>query len=252
MRLTHKEIKAINSSFLEVFKSGKIYLFGSRTDESKKGGDIDLYIQTDNKDNLMEKKIDFLVTLKRKIGEQKIDLVISKDVNRPIEQEAIQKGIELNNTMIKIQKYIHECKQHKLRIQKSYLQVKDIFPLSAPRYEKLSDEEIQIIDQYLFRFAKLQDTVGEKLFRSIVSQYVDTIEELTFVDILNRLEKINILSDANIWKKLRAIRNNISHQYDDEPQEMAEALNDMFAYKDELLDIFNRIENFYKQNQTKI
>ena len=95
MRLTQKQIEAINESFKEIFQSGKIYLFGSRVDDSKKGGDIDLYIDTDDKDNLSLKKIDFLVSLKRKIGEQKIDVVISRDKNRAIEQEAIKKGIEL-------------------------------------------------------------------------------------------------------------------------------------------------------------
>jgi len=95
MRLTQKQIKAINESFKEIFKSGSIYLFGSRVDDNLKGGDIDLYIDTDDKDNLFEKKIDFLVSLKRKIGEQKIDIVISRDKNRLIEQEALNKGIEL-------------------------------------------------------------------------------------------------------------------------------------------------------------
>jgi predicted nucleotidyltransferase len=95
MRLTDKEVKSILSTFQEVFKSGKIYLFGSRVDNNKRGGDIDLYIQTDNRENLGAKKIDFLVELKRKIGEQKIDIVISRDINRPIEQEAISKGIKL-------------------------------------------------------------------------------------------------------------------------------------------------------------
>ena len=95
MRLTQKQLKAIDESFKEVFKSGSIYLFGSRVDDNLKGGDIDLYIDTDAKDNLFEKKISFLVSLKRKIGEQKIDVVISKDKNRPIEQEALKKGVKL-------------------------------------------------------------------------------------------------------------------------------------------------------------
>jgi len=95
MRLTQKEVEAITLTFQEVFNSGKIYLFGSRVDNSKKGGDIDLYIQADNRDNLIEKKFNFLVELKRKIGLQKIDVVISKDINRTIEQEALNNGIQL-------------------------------------------------------------------------------------------------------------------------------------------------------------
>ncbi len=79
MRLSQKEIRAIIESFNKIFKSGKIYLFGSRVDNKKRGGDIDLFIETDNRDNLMKKKIEFLVSLKEKIGEQKIDVVISRD-----------------------------------------------------------------------------------------------------------------------------------------------------------------------------
>lgn len=95
MRLTKKEIEAINKTFKEIFKSGSIYLFGSRVDDTLKGGDIDLYIDTNDKDNLFLKKINFLVSLKRKIGEQKIDVVISKDKNRAIEKEALKNGIKL-------------------------------------------------------------------------------------------------------------------------------------------------------------
>jgi len=241
MRLTHQEIQAIISTFKEIFQSGQIYLFGSRTDDSKRGGDIDLYIQTDNREHLTEKKIDFLVNLKSKIGEQKIDIVISRDTNRPIEQIALKEGILLDEKKLRIQKYINECEKHQLRIEKAYSKVKDIFPLSALKYTNLTDEEVEAIDQYLFRFAKLQDTIGNKLFKLIISDYVENIEQLTFLDILNHLEKIGILDDINIWKRLRTIRNDISHQYDDEPEEMAEALNNIFAYKDELITIFHRL-----------
>ena len=244
MRLTQKQIKAINESFKEFFTNGTIYLFGSRVDDSLKGGDIDLYIDTTDLDNIAQKKINFLVSLKGKIGEQKIDVVISRDKNRPIEKEALHKGVKLNTNRLKIQKYLNECDKHKIRIEKSYTKVKKIFPISASRYQSLSDDEIEAIDQYLFRFAKLQDALGNSLFRLIVSEYEDDTHQLTFIDILNRLEKIGVLDDVNIWRKLRDIRNDISHQYDDEPQEMAEALNNIFAYKGELIAIFDKIERF--------
>jgi len=100
------------------------------------------------------------------------------------------------------------------------------------------------MDQYLFRFSKLQDTLGKRVFRAIVSEYEEDIDALTFVDVLNRLEKIGVLDDVNIWKTLRDVRNDISHQYDDNPQEMAEALNNIFAYKTELIAILEKIEQW--------
>jgi hypothetical protein len=44
---------------------------------------------------LSERKIKFLIELKSKIGEQKIDVIIAKDSSRLIEQEALKKGIQL-------------------------------------------------------------------------------------------------------------------------------------------------------------
>jgi len=95
MRLTNYEISSIKETFKKIFKSGNIYLFGSRVDDNQKGGDIDLYIDSINTDNRLEKKIDFLVLLKQKIGDQKIDVVISKDKTKVIEQEALKYGVRL-------------------------------------------------------------------------------------------------------------------------------------------------------------
>ena len=96
MRLTQFEISAIKKSFSETFVDGKIYLFGSRVDDNKRGGDIDLYLcPMVKKDNSNKLKISFLVKLQSIIGEQKIDVIIAKDKNRLIEQEALATGIEL-------------------------------------------------------------------------------------------------------------------------------------------------------------
>ena len=45
MRLSTYEVDAIKDTFKDIFQNGDIYLFGSRIDDDKKGGDIDLYIK---------------------------------------------------------------------------------------------------------------------------------------------------------------------------------------------------------------
>jgi len=94
MRLTNYEVNSIKKIFLEVYQQGQIILFGSRVDDSQKGGDIDLFIKPRSKQTLEQKTI-FLAKLKAKIGDQKIDVVVSKDTTRLIEQEAIKTGIVL-------------------------------------------------------------------------------------------------------------------------------------------------------------
>jgi len=95
MRLSKKYVDVLKDKFIEFFGSGEIYLFGSRVDDTKKGGDIDLYLKVDNHNNLFEKKIKFLSRVKRVLGEQKIDIVFNEDENRIIEKEALKWGIKL-------------------------------------------------------------------------------------------------------------------------------------------------------------
>ncbi|KIM07520.1 MAG: DNA polymerase subunit beta [Sulfurovum sp. PC08-66] len=95
MRLSPRYIEVIKKYFQEFFQNGEIYLFGSRIDDSKKGGDIDLYFVLQEHTNLFEKKIKFLSRIKRELGDQKIDIVFNTDNTRLIEKEAIQWGIKL-------------------------------------------------------------------------------------------------------------------------------------------------------------
>ena len=85
MRLSEYEIDTIKKVFLEVWgENANIYLFGSRTDDSKKGGDIDLYINTPEElapKIIMIKKAEFLGKLDIFLGEQKIDLLVNTKYN---------------------------------------------------------------------------------------------------------------------------------------------------------------------------
>ena len=95
MRLKEKEIIAIVSSFSEVVSElyGELYLFGSRADDFKKGGDIDLLFIT-QKDNLLkylDLKSKINSTIQSKIGEQRIDITIVSDLQ--MEQDDFLKSL---------------------------------------------------------------------------------------------------------------------------------------------------------------
>ncbi|MDD5228622.1 MAG: nucleotidyltransferase domain-containing protein [Methylococcales bacterium] len=99
MRLTEKQQTIIRAACEQHFSDGKCWLFGSRVDDNKRGGDIDLYIETSEADvtNVVNAKLAFLVTLTRQLGEQKIDVVVHRANSEllPIHQIAKQTGILL-------------------------------------------------------------------------------------------------------------------------------------------------------------
>ena len=245
MRLSLSEVQTIVKHKDRFFpQQSKLYLFGSRFDDLQKGGDIDLYLLSDEKD-LFEEKLAFLTALKEDLGEQKIDLIISKDKRRLVEQEAIQKGVELNINAIKLEKYFKECDKHLQRIEEAYGDMQSFIPLSVDKYKNLSKDEVQDIDQYLYRFSKLQDTLGDKVFKLLVQEYVDNVNSLSFKDMLYKLEKIDYLSSAKEWIYLREIRNEIAHQYDDEADEMTQAMNKIINQKEILKAIYLNIKEKY-------
>lgn len=100
MRLSQFEIETITKLVQKHFgEEAQVFLFGSRVDDQKKGGDIDLFVKNSDKSRLnLEAKINFLVDLKSIIGDQKIDLVFDNA-----------------NTRLKTSFY-HSIMQHKLQL----------------------------------------------------------------------------------------------------------------------------------------
>jgi predicted nucleotidyltransferase len=99
MRLNNKEIESIKEVTSAVFgENATVRLFGSRTDDSKRGGDIDLFIQYNHANSAgvqYQLKIKFLVQLKKLIGDQKIDVLIdggqqSGSIFKAVMKEGIQ------------------------------------------------------------------------------------------------------------------------------------------------------------------
>ena len=244
MRITLFEAETIVQYSKLIFgSSARVFLFGSRVDDTLKGGDIDLYIELDDDTDLLEKKLQLLLLFEKKLGEQKIDIVFQKDITRDIEKEALSKGVELDILTIKLNKYFHECEKHIQRIDEAYEDMKNIVPLSTQRYKELNKDEVQDIDQFLFRFAKLQDTMGDKIFKLILEKYEGEVKPMPFLDLLNKLEKYGCINSAKEWVYLRKLRNEVSHQYDDEAEEMSQAINALILQKEIIKEIYQKLKS---------
>ena len=75
MRLTSQQIASIRHAADEVFgPNTRVTLFGSRVDDDKRGGDIDLLIEPTQVDQPLARRLRFLGLLERDVGERKIDV----------------------------------------------------------------------------------------------------------------------------------------------------------------------------------
>ena len=161
----------------------------------------------------------------------------------------------MNNDIIieKLEKIFYECDKHLQRVQSSAKELEPIMPLSAKSYANLDDEQIKALDQFLFRFSKLQDAMGQKLFKTILLYLDEDIEGKPFVDLLHLMEKLHLLESASVWRELREDRNELAHNYEDEPDEMSLIINKLFEKRIVLQNIYLNIKDFYtrKKNVSK-
>ena len=147
----------------------------------------------------------------------------------------------------KLEKIFYECDRHIKRLDSANSFLNTFMPLHSDEYQSLSDEKVVYIDQFLFRFAKLQDAMGQKLFKWILICIDEEVEGKPFVDILNRLEKLSLLNSANEWRELREDRNELSHNYEDEPEITSETINKLFKKHYKLIEIYTKIKDFYNK-----
>lgn len=96
MRISEFEKEVIITSIRKNFDAlEKIILFGSRIDDSKRGGDIDILLITSDDDAFI-KKIQTLTDMQLRLGEQRIDLITADtDDERLIVKKGKEEGLVL-------------------------------------------------------------------------------------------------------------------------------------------------------------
>jgi len=87
VRLKDREINVIKKVIKSFDKNAKIYIYGSRTDLKKRGGDIDILVISKNIP--LERQLKLKAKLIKFLGDRKIDLLVVKNKSETIFTELI-------------------------------------------------------------------------------------------------------------------------------------------------------------------
>ncbi|HWP00118.1 MAG TPA: hypothetical protein VNL74_05750 [Methylococcus sp.] len=103
--------------------------------------------------------------------------------------------------------------------------------------ERLSKDDRRLLDQFAYRYTRLQDDMGARLIPAILRALGEEVATMSALDRLNRLEQLGWLPSAEEWSELRRIRNEFAHDYPQTPEERFERLVLALASARRLIEI---------------
>jgi len=101
------------------------------------------------------------------------------------------------------------------------------------------------LDLFFYRFIRLQDRLGAVLFRAILDYEAE--EYTTNRDLLDLMERLEIIPSVERWMALRELRNALTHDY---PADLALAAENIAAAKasvPELLETLDRVQGYARK-----
>jgi len=129
-------------------------------------------------------------------------------------------------------------------LNSAYQKLQVSLPITPGRVFNLDEQEVEHLDQYIFRFSKLQDTIGNKLFKSVLLELGEEASEKSAIDIFNRMEQLGIIENYEVWKEFRDLRNELAHEYEQDENEAAEKINLIISKKSDLEKYLTDIVNY--------
>jgi len=138
----------------------------------------------------------------------------------------------------RLENYFAEAMKHIDLIEEA----KDVISLPIAHYEQLPNLEKFAINALIFRFSKLQDLLGSKIFRAFLEFNKFDMEDKSFLTILKEIEKEGIV-DIDTWDEFRKLRNTIAHEYPNEEEEALEAIGLLIKKSSTLIDVVLKLKD---------
>jgi hypothetical protein len=91
-------------------------------------------------------------------------------------------------------------------------------------YSHLAKEDRRLLDQFAYRYTRLQDDMGARLMPAVLKALGEDIGPMSAIDRFTRLEQLGWLGSADEWLAMRHVRNQFAHDYPDSATERFERL----------------------------
>lgn len=123
-----------------------------------------------------------------------------------------------------------ELDLHFKRIDAIIPEIEKWMPLKVDDFN--NTEVVKTLDSFIYRFIKIQDKMGDKLFPGFLQLLQEYERNMALIDVLNTLERLEIIKSAEEWVDFRKLRNTLTHEYPDNEEEIISTLElALEAYK---------------------
>ena len=260
MRLSELQCGALRKALDGV--DGRAYLYGSRTDDSRRGGDVDVLIFSDADPHRLsadvrvryrmecDERIDVLVVNPARIdSEQRAFLdIIEKDI-LPINGEISEVNPMGSNDSVSgdgagagVRENGEDMSERQRRLIGSAAALVGASLAKVPAYseeEDYSADEREPYDALTDRFIRAVEMCLQ-FFRGFERLEFGE-ESLTLRDRLNRMERLGLITSVELWMKMRDVRNRAVHDY--QPDQLKRMYDDLMQiFGPELLGCAGEIE----------
>jgi hypothetical protein len=115
------------------------------------------------------------------------------------------------------------CQTHAETLAEA-LQDLQLRALTLDDYSHLAKEDRRLLDQFAYRYTRLQDDMGARLMPAVLKALGEDIGPMSAIDRFTRLEQLGWLGSADEWLAMRHVRNQFAHDYPDSATERFERL----------------------------
>lgn len=133
------------------------------------------------------------------------------------------------------------CQRHAQALRDA-LQDMALLALTPAQYSQLSKADRRLLDQFAYRYTRLQDDMGTRLMPAVLKALGEDVAPMSAIDRFARLEQLGWLPSADAWATLRQIRNQFTHDYPDDVAERFDRLQAATAAAGQLLTVMEQFD----------